>query len=164
MRQPHKRYRKRTDTEGFVKIHRRDTGLYFGLFKLYICKCGGESGPPHGNMTLPAIPAVKRWQAGQLGIQVCNAADVIIVAVGEYQPADILFFIRKIADVGEDEIYPVHFFIRKPDAAVNDENVADFSVITIFIHKHVFGHVAGATQGDNADTIFSCLAGRQAGS
>ena len=127
-----------------MKVDRLDRSFYLGFFEFEIGKCSREPRPPH------------RYFA-KFRIQICNAADVVIVSMGEDESPNFIFFVLEVAHIGDHKIDAVHLRIRKSDATINNQNIADLPIITVLIHKHVLRHVAHATQWEKPNRILPTL-------
>src|SRR3989344_4559079 len=136
-----------TNVEYTIKSYRGNECFNFCFPKFYIGKCCSERRPPHGNVPLPASCfATGRWQAGEFWINVWYTSDMIIVAMGKNKSADFITLRFKISYIRNDQVYTVHFRFRKPNPAVNEKDIADFSIVTILIYIHVFGHVSDSAE------------------
>ena len=49
---------------------------------------------------------------------------MIIMTMGKYNRSDFVPFVHKVPDVRNHQIDAEHFFVRKPDAAIHNENIA----------------------------------------
>ena len=59
-------------------------------------------------------------------------ADVVLVAVGDEEAAELLLVFRKIGDVRNDKVHAVHVVLGEAEAAVDDDHV-----LAVFQHGHV---------------------------
>ncbi len=82
-------------------------------------------------------------------------ADVILVAVGEHDSAQLFAVLLHIAEVGDDQIHAGHLLIREGQTAIDDEHIA-----AALDHGHIFADLMQAAQRDDAHR---CLALRRCG-
>ena len=78
--------------------------------------------------------------------QVGDAADVILVAVGDEQTLDLILVLHHEGHVGDDHIDAEHIVIREDEAAVHDDHIT-----AALIDRHVLAHFAEAAQRIDMD-------------
>src|SRR5262249_22059122 len=89
-----------------------------------------ELGAPHRNIKFTENPG--------------QAADVILVAMGEDDGANVLTVLEKIRDVGDNDVDPKQFGLGKHQASVNDNDV-----VSPAQGHAVHAELAKAAQRDN---------------
>ncbi len=73
-----------------------------------------------------------------------EGADVVFVAVGEDDAADLLPVLTEIGDVGDDDVDPQHVRFGKHEAAVHHDDV-----VSVLKDGHVHPDLPHSTQGDD---------------
>ncbi len=81
----------------------------------------------------------------QLGEDPGEAADVVFVAVGEDDGANLVAIFREVADVGDDDVDPEEFFFWEHQSGVDDDDV----ILPAEGHA-VHAELAKAPEGDHA--------------
>ena len=82
----------------------------------------------------------------QLLQQIGDAADVVLVAVGDEQAPDLVLILQHKGEVGDDHVDAVHLAVGKDQAAVDDDHIA-----AALIDGHVLAHFAKAAQRIDVD-------------
>ena len=80
----------------------------------------------------------------ELPQQVGQAADVILVAVGEHDGADLAGALAQVAEVGQDEVDAEVLVTGECQAGVDDD-----PLVAELEHGHVLPHLADAAEGDD---------------
>ena len=83
----------------------------------------------------------------ELAHQVRQAADVILVAVGDENTAHAVAVLQHIGEIRNDGIHARHGLIRENLAAIDDDNV-----VAVFVGRHVLADFAHAAQRDHAQS------------
>ncbi len=78
--------------------------------------------------------------------QIGDAADVVLVAVGDEQALDLILILHHKGEVRDDHIDAEHVAIREDEAAVHDDHIA-----AALIDRHVLAHFAEAAQRIDVD-------------
>ena len=73
-----------------------------------------------------------------------KGTDVVLVAVGDEEAAQLLRVPGKIGHVGDDKVYAVHVFLGEGNAAVDHNHV-----LAVFQHRHVLADFIQTAKGDN---------------
>ena len=89
--------------------------------------------------------AAHQWDVVAQAQQVGNAADVILVTVGEHQGDDVVESVLDVVEVGQDEIDARLVLLGEEDTAVDDEQFA-----VNLEDGHVAADLAEAPQGHDA--------------
>ena len=76
-------------------------------------------------------------------------ADVVLVAVGDEEAAELLLVFRKIGDVRNDKVHAVHVVLGEAEAAVDDDHV-----LAVFQHGHVLADLIQTAERN--DLQFFC--------
>jgi hypothetical protein len=84
--------------------------LYAELLQLALHQPEGEPCPVDGDVELPK--------------HVRESSHVVLVAVGEAYPADLVRVLPKVGEVRQDEVYPRHLFVRESQASVHQDHAA----------------------------------------
>ena len=65
-----------------------------------------------------------------------QGADVVLVSVCDYYAFDAVFILLQVRDIGYDDINAVELLVRKPEAAVHDDNV-----LPVLVHGEVLANL-----------------------
>ena len=84
--------------------------------------------------------------------QVGDAADVVLVAVGDEQTLDLILVLHHEGHVGDDHIDAEHIAVGENKAAVHDDHVT-----TALVDRHILAHLAEAAQRIDMDGRCSLL-------
>ena len=76
-------------------------------------------------------------------------ADVVLVAVGDEEAAELLLIFCKIGDVRNDKVHAVHVVLGEAEAAVDDDHV-----LAVFQHGHVLADLIQTAERN--DLQFFC--------
>ena len=106
------------------------------LFELAFDVGEGELGAVDGHVELGEDPG--------------QAADVVFVAVGEEDCADLVAVLDEVADVGDDDVDAEELFFRKHQAGVDDDNV-----VAVLDHHAVHAELAQTAERYNSQ-FFVC--------
>ena len=102
------------------------------LFQLVPDQAAGQAGAVDGQVELLQ--------------QIGNAANVILVAVGDEQTLDLILILHHEGEVRDDQIHAVHVAVREDKAAVHDDHIA-----AALVHGHVLAHFTEAAQRVDVD-------------
>ena len=78
--------------------------------------------------------------------QIGDAADVILMAVGNEQALDLILILHHKGEIRDDHIDAEHIVIREDEAAVHDDHIA-----AALIDRHILAHFAEAAQRIDMD-------------
>ena len=78
--------------------------------------------------------------------QVGDAADVVLMAVGDEQALDLILILHHKGEIRDDHIDAEHIVIRENEAAVHDDHIA-----AALIDRHVLAYFAEAAQRIDMD-------------
>ena len=78
--------------------------------------------------------------------QIGDAADVVLVAVGDQQPLDLVLVLQHKGEVGDDHIHPIHLAVGEHQAAVHNDHIA-----AALIDGHILAHFPKAAQRVDVD-------------
>ena len=84
--------------------------------------------------------------ARELGQHVRQAADVVLVGVGDEERADLLAVLLEIRDVGDDEVDAEHLLVGEHEPAVDDDDV-----VAVLEEVHVLADLAHPAERDDAE-------------
>ena len=84
--------------------------------------------------------------ARELGQDVRQGADVILVGVGDEEGPDVGLALLEVGDVGDDEVDPEHLLVGEHQAAVDDDDV-----VAVLEHVHVLADFADAAERDDPE-------------
>ena len=84
--------------------------------------------------------------ARELGQHVRQAADVVLVGVGDEERPDLGAVLLEVGDVGHDEVDAEHLLVREHEAAVDDDDV-----VAVFEHVHVLADLPHPAERDDAE-------------
>ena len=84
--------------------------------------------------------AVNR-RAAEFGPEIAHAADVVFVSVSNKNSFDFFFILRKIGNVGYDDVDPGGVFRRERHTYIYDNDV-----FTVFQSGHIFADFADAAE------------------
>ncbi len=73
-----------------------------------------------------------------------QGANVILVAMRQYDALDTLAVLQKVRDIRNDKIDAEHVLRREHEPRIDDENI-----VAKAQHRHVLPNLAKAAQGDN---------------
>ena len=76
--------------------------------------------------------------------QIGQAADMVLMPVGDEQALDAILVFQHIGEIRYDEIDAEHFFIREDKAAVNQDHIP-----LAFIQRNILSHFAETAKRDN---------------
>ena len=74
-----------------------------------------------------------------------DGPDVILMAVGNEEAAQLLLTVDEIGDVGDDQIDAVHIVLGEAQAAVHDEHI-----VAVFEHGHILPDLIQPAERDDA--------------
>ena len=122
---------KAAETEDGAVLLGKDLGVIelIVLFELQLDQRRREGRSVYGNV--------------QIAQQIGHAADMILVAVREDQPAYLLGVGFKVGDIRQDDIDTVHILIREAHACVNNDYIA-----AAFIGRHILAYFAQTAERD----------------
>ena len=100
------------------------------LLQLEADKPGGHAGGVDGHVHIPH--------------QIGNAADVVLVAVGDKDGPNAVPILNEVAEVGNDHVHPVHLVVWESHAHIHDDNV-----VAILIGGDVLSDLIETAQRDN---------------
>ncbi len=86
--------------------------------------------------------------AGELGQDVRQAADVVLVGVGDDEGADPLAPVAQVGDVGHDEVDAVHLLLGEHESAVDDDDL-----VGELEDGHVLADLADAAERDDPEDL-----------
>ena len=92
--------------------------------------------------------------AGELGQDVGQAADVVLVGVGDDEGLDLLALVAQVVDVGHDEVDAVHLLLGEHQAAVDDDDL-----VGVLEDRHVLADLADAAQRDDPQDLLRARRG-----
>ena len=111
------------------------------------------------NLVLPARPCssslflmrpqVRRGAVdGQIKFlqQIRDAADVVLMAVGDEQALDLILILYHEREIGDDHVHAEHITVREDEAAVHNDHIA-----AALVHGHVLAHFPQAAQRIDVD-------------
>ena len=113
-------------------LHELGLACQAELFQLIADEAAGQAGAVDGQIELLQ--------------QVGDAADVVLMAVGDEQALDLILILHHKGEVGDDHIDAEHIVIREDEAAVHDDHIA-----AALIDRHVLAHFAEAAQRIDMD-------------
>ena len=102
------------------------------LFQLVLDEAAGQAGAVDGQVELLK--------------QIRDAADVILVAVGDEQTFDLVLVLHHESEVRDDHVHAIHITVREDQAAVHDDHIP-----VALVHGHVLAHFAQAAQRVDVD-------------
>ena len=82
--------------------------------------------------------------ARELGQDVRQAADMVLVGVGDEERLDVLAALLEVGDVGDDEVDPEHLLVGEHQAAVDHDDV-----VAVLEHVHVLADLAHPAERDD---------------
>ena len=88
--------------------------------------------------------------AGELGQDVGQAADVVLVGVGDQERPDVGPALLEVGDVGDDQVDPEHLLVGEHQAAIDHDDV-----IAVLEDVHVLADLADPAERDDAKRL--CL-------
>ena len=86
--------------------------------------------------------------AGELGQHVRQAADVVLVGVGDEEGPDVGPAFLEVGDVGDDEVDAEHLLVGEHQAAVDDDDV-----VAVLEDVHVLADLAHPAERDDAERL-----------
>ena len=86
--------------------------------------------------------------AGELGQDVGQAADVVLVRVGDDEGLDALALVAQVGDVRHDEVDAVHLLLGEHEAAVDDDDL-----VGELEDGHVLADLADAAERDDPEDL-----------
>ena len=107
-----------------------DLALQMMLLKLELDKSGGKS------------CAVNR--AVELLHGIGNAADVVLMTVGQEHAADFFLILDKVRHVRNDKVNAVHVVFGKAETAVDDDDI-----LAVFENGHVLADLIESPEGND---------------
>ena len=84
--------------------------------------------------------------ARELGQDVRQRADVVLVGVGDEERPDLGAVLLEVGDVGDDEVDAEHLLVGEHEAAVDDDDV-----VAVLEHVHVLADLAHPAERDDAE-------------
>ena len=84
--------------------------------------------------------------ARELGQDVRQAADVVLVGVGDEEGAELGAVLLEIGDVGDDEVDAEHLLVREHEPTVDDDDV-----VAVLEEVHVLADLAHPAERDDAE-------------
>ncbi len=125
------------DLGGFARLHRVQIRFGQGAVarQLHFQQPAGEGRGVDGGLNL--------------GQHMVQRADVILVAVGDDDPAHLIAAAEHIIKIGDDVIHAQHIAVGEHQAGIHNQDLA-----LIFIHHHIFTNFPQSTQGHNANCLF----------
>ena len=73
-----------------------------------------------------------------------DAADVVLMPVGDEEAAQLLLVVDEIGDVGDHKIHAVHIVLGKAQAAVDHDHV-----LAVLEHGHILSDFIQSAQRNN---------------
>ena len=92
--------------------------------------------------------------ARELGEHVRQAADVVLVGVGDEEGLDLLAVLLEVGDVGDDEVDAEHLLVGEHEAAVDDDDL-----VAVLEDVHVLADLAHPAERDDAERLIGSLGG-----
>ena len=89
--------------------------------------------------------AREEWQ------DVRQAADVVLVGMGDHEGADVLPSFPEVRDVRDDEVDPEHLLVREHQPAVDDDDVG-----AVLEDVHVLADLPHPAERDDAERRVRC--------
>ena len=86
--------------------------------------------------------------ARELGQHVRQAADVVLVGVGDEERLDLVAALLEVGDVGHDEVDAEHLLVGEHQPAVDDDDV-----VAVLEDVHVLADLADAAERDDAERL-----------
>ena len=86
--------------------------------------------------------------ARELGEDVGQRADVVLVGVGDEERAHLGAVLLEVADVGDDEVDAEHLLVREHEAAVDDDDV-----VAVLEDVHVLADLPHPAERDDAERL-----------
>ena len=86
--------------------------------------------------------------ARELGQHVRQAADVVLVGVGDEEGPDVGAVLLEVGDVGDDEVDAEHLLVGEHEPAVDDDDV-----VAVLEHVHVLADLAHPAERDDAERL-----------
>ena len=90
--------------------------------------------------------------AGELGQDVGQAADVVLVGVGDQERLDHVAAVLEVCDVGHDEVDAEHLLLGEHQAAVDDHDL-----VAVLEDGHVLADLADAAEWQDAQDLLVSL-------
>ena len=84
--------------------------------------------------------------ARELRQHVGQAADVVLVGVGDQERPDVGLALLEVGDVGNDEVDPEHLLVGEHQPAVDHDDV-----VAVLEHVHVLADLADAAERDDPE-------------
>lgn len=78
--------------------------------------------------------------------QIGDAANVILVAVGDQQALDLILILQHKAEIRDHQVHAEHIAVREYQAAVHNDHIT-----AALVNGHIFAHFAQAAQGVDMD-------------
>ena len=113
-------------------LHELGLACQAELFQLIADEAAGQAGAVDGQIELLQ--------------QVGDAADVVLMAVGDEQALDLILILHHKGEVGDDHIDAEHIIVGENEAAVHDDHIA-----AALIDRHVLAYFAEAAQRIDMD-------------
>ena len=73
-----------------------------------------------------------------------DAADMVLMPVGQEHAADLVFVFDQVRHVGNDQVDAVHFLIREAKAAVDDDDI-----LAVFKYGHILADLVETAKGND---------------
>ena len=89
--------------------------------------------------------------ARELGQDVGQSADVVLVGMGDDEGLDALTLVTQVGDVGHDQVDAVHLLLGEHQPAVDDDDL-----VGELEHGHVLADLADAAEGDDPQDLGRC--------
>jgi hypothetical protein len=86
--------------------------------------------------------------ARELGQDVGQRADVVLVGMGDQERPDLVAVLLEIADVGDDEVDAEHLLVGEHEAAIDDDDV-----VAVLEHVHVLADLPHPAKRDDAERL-----------
>jgi hypothetical protein len=86
------------------------------------------------------------WSWPELAQDPRQAADVVLVAVGEHDRVDLVAAVEQVGEVGDDEVDAVHLGGGEADAHVDHDDAA-----VVLDDGHVLADLAQASEREDAE-------------
>ena len=73
-----------------------------------------------------------------------DAADMVLMPVGQEHAADLVFVFDQVRHVGNDQVDAVHFLIREAKTAVDDDDI-----LAVFEYGHILADLVETAKGND---------------
>ena len=74
-----------------------------------------------------------------------DGAGVILVTMGDNDPANLVSFLKKVVEIGDDIVDPEHVILGEHDAGVDDQDV-----VSVLDRHHVLADLSQASERDDS--------------